>query len=140
MSMNSDTKDRVRLLIVATGVAIVAIPTVVAAVVLIPGLNHINWKWARFTVVTVFLIVFCVKTYWRARAHLRFWGILLAVLVLHFVGIGFFFYRGSGLPLILFGPAVGLEFGLLALAVYRFLGIGPPGPKRRSESPADEPL
>jgi len=105
--------------------AVVAIPVIVAAAWLFPRQSHVNWKWARFIVVTIFLVVFSVKTYWRARAHPGFWGLLLGILVVHFVCVGYFFYTGPGLPLLVFGPTVGLEFGLMALAIYRFLGIGP---------------
>jgi hypothetical protein len=59
---------------VATGVAILAIAAIVATVVLIPGQSHIDSKWGRFTVVTTFFVVYCGKSYWRARIHLRFWS------------------------------------------------------------------
>jgi hypothetical protein len=126
MPLSSHAKDRVRLLLVATGVAIVAIPAIVAAVVLIPGQDRISWKWARFAVVTTFFVVYCLKTYWLARRHLRFWAILFGIFVIHFLGVGYFYYAGPGLPLMVFGPVVALEWALLALAVYRVLGIGPP--------------
>ena len=107
-----------------------AIPAIIAAVVLVPGQSQINWKWARFFVVTTSFVVYCLKTYWRARRHLRFWAILLGVLIIHFLGVGYFFYDGSGLPLMLFGPIVALEWTLLAIAVYYVLDISPPPGKR----------
>ncbi len=133
MPMTSYTKDRLRLLLIATAVAVVAVPIIVSTVVLVPDLQHVNWKWVRFTIVTIFFVGYCLKSYWRARRHLRFWGILLVVLCVHFVGVGFFFYTGKGLPLMIFGPTVGLEFGLLALSVYHFLGIGPSGPRHQKD-------
>jgi hypothetical protein len=131
-AIEPQVKDRLRLVLVAMGVAMIAIPVIVATVWLVPGLNHVNWKWGRFTVVTAFFVVYCLKTYWRDRKHLEFWGILFVIFVIHFVGVGFFFYAGPGLPLFTFGPVVGLEWGLLAVAVYHFLGIGPPAHKRQS--------
>jgi hypothetical protein len=129
-TLSPHTKDRVRLLLVAVGVAIVAIPAIVAAIVLIPGQDRINWKWGRFTVVTIFFVVYCLKTYWLARKLLRFWAILFGILVIHFLGVGYFYYAGPGLPLIVFGPTVALEWALLALAVYHVLGIGPPAARK----------
>lgn len=55
-----------------------------------------------------------------------FWAIFLGVLVLHILGVGYFYYAGVGLPLLVFGPVVALEWVLLAIAVHHFLGIGPP--------------
>ena len=131
MPLSSRAKDRLQLVLVAAGVAIVVIPVIVVTVWFIPRQSHINWKWVRFAVVTAFLLAYCLKTYWRARKHVGFWGILLGILVIHFVCVGFFFYTGPGLPLLVFGPTVGLEWGLLALAVYHFLGIGPTATKHR---------
>ncbi len=104
-----------------------AVVFVLATATITPGLyrHEINWKWVRFTVVTIAFAVYCLKTYWVARKRLRFWAILLGIFVLHFLGVGCFYYAGSGLPLLVFGPTVALEWALLALAVYRFLGIGP---------------
>ena len=44
---------------------------------------------------------------------------------IHFTGVGYFFWAGTGLPLMVFGPTVALEFALLAVTVYHFLGVGP---------------
>ena len=131
MSLSPKAKDRVRLLLAATGVAVVAIPAIVAVIILIPGQDRINWKWGRFTVVTIFFVVYCLTTYWRARKDLRFWAILFGIFVLHFLGVGYFYYAGPGLPLMVFGPIVALEWALLAVAVYHFLGIGPPAARKR---------
>jgi hypothetical protein len=131
MSLSPKAKDQVRLLVVATGVAMVAILFVLATAALTPELyrRRIDWKWARFAVVTILFVGYCLKTYWRARKRLGFWVILLGVFVVHFLGVGYFYYAGAGLPLMVFGPTVALEWALLALAVYHFLGIGPPAHK-----------
>ena len=127
MPLSPTAKDRVRLLIVATGVAAVAIFAILITAVLTPQLyrSRIEWKWVRFAVVTILFVAYCMKTYWRARRRPGFWVILLGILVIHFLGVGHFYYFGEGLPLILFGPAVAFEWALLALAIYHFLGIGP---------------
>ena len=131
MPLSPHAKDRVRLLLVAVGAVIIMLPIIWASGVLIPReyRDHINSKWARFTVVTILFVAYCLKTYWRARKHLRFWAILFGIFVLHFVGVGYLFYADAGLPLMLFGPTVALEWALLALAVYHVLGIGPPARK-----------
>jgi hypothetical protein len=127
MSLSAKAKDQVRLLLVATGVAIAAILFILVTAVLAPGLygRRIDWKWVRFAVVTVVFVGYCLKTYWTARKHLGFWMILLGVVVFHFLGVGYFYYAGTGLPLLTFAPVVALEWALLAFAVYYFLGIGP---------------
>lgn len=128
MPLSAQSKDRLRLLIAAIGMAIVALAVIWASLALVPEQyrGRIDWKWARFGVVTIFFVVYCLKTYWRARRHVLFWILLVGIFAIHFVGIGYLFYRGAGLPLVIFGPTVALEWALLALAVYHFLGIGPP--------------
>jgi hypothetical protein len=129
MPLTAQTRDRLRLLLAAIGLAIVLLVIMWASFVLIPERYldsvFLGTKWARFTVVTIVFVAYCLKTYWRARKHRLFWVLLFGVLVLHFCGVGFFFFRGHGLPLLAFGPTVALEWALLALAVYHFLGIGP---------------
>jgi hypothetical protein len=120
-----------RFLLVATAVATVVVLFALVTAALTPGLygRRVDWKWVRFALVTIVFVGYCLKTYWRARKRLGFWVILFGVLVIHFLGVGYFYYAGSGLPLLLFGPAVALEWALLALGVYRFLDIGPPSYK-----------
>jgi len=127
MSLSPEAKDRVRLLLVATGVATVIVLFSVVTAVLAPQVyrHQIDWKWVRFTVVTIMFIGYCLKTFWRARKRLGFWVILLGIFVIHFLGVGYFYYAGAGLPLVVFGATVALEWAMLALAVYRFLGIRP---------------
>ena len=133
MPLTAQTRDRLRLVVVAIGLAIILLGVMWASFVLIPKqyLDSVfsSSKWGRFGVVTICFAVYCLKTYWRARKHLRFWAILLGIFVLHFLGVGYFYYAGPGLPLLVFGPTVALEWALLALAVYHFLGIGPPAHK-----------
>jgi hypothetical protein len=64
MPPTSRAKDRFRLVLVATGVAIVAIPVIIATIVLVPRryLDSIFSKWGRFTLVTIFFAAYCVKT------------------------------------------------------------------------------
>jgi hypothetical protein len=128
MPLNTDGKDQMRLWLTAAGVAALVIVSLIGTMAFKPDLyrHQINWKWVRFAVVTIAFAAYCLKTYWKARKHLRFWVILLGVFALHFLGVGYFYYAGAGLPLLVFGPLVALEWALLAFAVYHFLGIGPP--------------
>jgi hypothetical protein len=128
MPLSAQRKDRLRLLIAAIGMAIVALAVIWASLALVPEQykGRIDWKWARFGAVSIFFVLYCLKTYWRARRHALFWILLLGILAVHFFGIGYLFLKGAGLPLLIFGPTVALEWGVLAFAVYHFLGIGPP--------------
>jgi hypothetical protein len=128
MPLNTRAKDQIRLWLIAAGVAALVVASLVGTMTYAPGIyrHEINWKWVRFTVVTIAFVVFCLKTYWGARKHLGFWVILLGIFAIHFVGVGYFYYAALGLPLLVFGPVVALEWALLAFAVYHFLGIGPP--------------
>jgi hypothetical protein len=141
MPLSTKTKDRTLLLLTAIGVAAVAMVSMFAIIVLVPHryLDHLSWKWVRFAVVTLAFVVYCLRTYWRARKSPKFWAFLLGILVLHLLGVGYFFYTGEGLPLAIFGPTVALEWALLALIVYHSLGIAPEtlripsfGPARRN--------
>lgn len=127
MPLNAKGKDQLRLLLVATGLATLIIVLMISTMALKPELyrHEINWKWIRFGVVTIAFAAYCLKTYWKARKHLTFWAILLGIFVVHFLGVGYFYYAGIGLPLLVFGPVVALEWALLAITVQHFLGIGP---------------
>jgi hypothetical protein len=133
MPLKATAEDQIRLLLAAAGVGALVIVLVIGTMALAPGLykHEINWKWVRFGVVTVGFAAYCLWTYWKARKHLGFRGILLGVLVLHLLGVGYFYYAGAGLPLLIFGPVVALEWALLALSVHHFLGIGPPIRRQR---------
>jgi hypothetical protein len=54
-----------------------------------------------------------------------FWFVLVGFVFLHFMLFGYFFWSGNGLSLLAFGPAVGLEWGMLAVTVTSVLGVGP---------------
>ena len=125
--MNAEAKDQIRLFLTAAGVAGLVIALVIGTMLFAPRLygHEVNWKWVRFGVVTVAFGGYCLKTHWRARKHVGFWMILFGVFALHFLGVGYFYWAGVGLPLLIFGPVVALEWALLAFAVHRFLGIAP---------------
>ncbi len=125
-SRDAQGRDRLRLLLSALGLTIILLALMWASFAFIPkqlDLIFSNAKWLRFAVVTAFFIAYCLKTYWRARGRLGFWVILLGVFAIHFLGVGYFYFTGDGLPLMVFGPTIALEWALLALAVYQFLGI-----------------
>src|SRR5215472_443297 len=98
MPLTTQSRDRLRLLLAATGVAIVLLAVVWASLVWIPEryLDSVLSKWARFIVVSTFFVGYCVKTYWHARKHLLFWILLLCVLILHFLVVGYFWFVGEG--------------------------------------------
>ena len=127
MSLSPQSKDRLRLSLVALGAAVVALAIIWASLVLVPKQyrQQLDWKWIRFSVVTIFFVCYCLKTYWRARRHALFWILLLGIFVIHFFGVGYLFYRGAGLPLVIFGPTVALEWALPHL-LSTIPGIGPP--------------
>jgi hypothetical protein len=134
MPLTAEARDRLRLGVAAIGLAIVLLAVMWASFSLIPK-KYLDFvfstsKWGRFAGVTVVFVGYCLKTYWRARKYLGFWIILLGILAIHFLVVGYFYYAGAGLPLLIFGPVVALEWALLAFAAYSFLGIGPPVGKR----------
>jgi len=49
MPPSPEAKESMSAGVAATGVAMTAIPVIVAAAWLFPRQRHINWKWARFT-------------------------------------------------------------------------------------------
>jgi len=127
--LKAETRDRINLLATATVIVVLAVIVLTAVVKFEPQwVNHDlepYAKWIRFSTVTIAFVVVCLKTYWKARRHIVFWLILCGVLLLHFFGVGYFYYAGDGLPLTLFGPAVALEWALMAVVIYHVLGIGP---------------
>jgi hypothetical protein len=133
MLLNAQAKDQIRLFLTAAGAAGLAIALVIGTMLFAPKLYHheINWKWVRFGVVTVAFAVYCLRTHWRARKHIGFWVILFGVFSIHFLAVGYFYWSGMGLPLLIFGPVVALEWMLLAIAVHHFLGIAPTNRTKR---------
>jgi hypothetical protein len=127
VQVSAEAKDQIRLLVFGVGTALVALVCTWAVLVLIPerSRDNVPWKWVRLAVVSTVFIVYCLKTYWQARKDWHFWLILLGVFVIHFAGMGYLFYRGEGLPLMFFGPAVALEWTLLAVILHHVLGIAP---------------
>jgi hypothetical protein len=125
--LNAKAKDQIRLFLTAAAVAALVIVLLIATMLFSPKLyrHEINWKWVRFGVVTAAFAGYSLKTHWRARKHIGFWVILSGVFALHFLGVGYFYWAGMGLPLLIFGPVVALEWALLAIAVHHFLGISP---------------
>jgi hypothetical protein len=119
--------DRTRLIIAAFAVAIATIVGIVLIADFIPAqyTHRIQPKWVRFGLVSVGFVGYGIKAYWKLRRSLTFWSIFLTFLAIHVVGLGYFFYAGEGLPLVLFGPACAVELMCMALVTYRVLGVGP---------------
>lgn len=115
--------DRSRLLLWA---GLISITLVILIVVLpLPYLERIQTKWIRFAVVTIVYIALSLKSFWRQRTSVNFWLIFVGFVFLHFMLFGYLFWSGNGLSLLTFGPAVGLEWGMLAVTVGWLLGVGP---------------
>jgi hypothetical protein len=127
VQVSAEAKDQIRLLLYGVGTALVVLVCMWAMLVLIPKhyRDRVPWKWVRLAVVSTVFIVYCLKTYWQARKDWHFWLILLGVFGIHFAGMGYLFYRSEGLPFVFFGPAVALEWALLAVILYHVLGIAP---------------
>jgi hypothetical protein len=127
MSLKASTKDHVRLILTAIGIVSLGFVLLLGLGRFAPGIfrHHPNLKLIRFLVISVVFAGYCVKVYWKARKHLEFWAILTAVLALHFFGVGYFFFTGPGLSTLTLGVVGGLEMALLAVALYRVLGIAP---------------
>jgi hypothetical protein len=119
--------DNARLILTALVVAAAAIVGIIAILYFVPlGYTHgIRWKWVRFGIVSVGFMGYAIKAYWKLRGSWLFWSIFLTFFVAHVLCLGYFFYAGEGLPLLLFGPACGLELMGMALVIYRALGVGP---------------
>ena len=82
-------------------------------------------KWERFILLSGVFVAFVMKAYWKVRQDLRFWTIFLSFMVVHFIGVGYFFWTGNGLPFPIFEIAIAVELGGFALVIYWVLGIGP---------------
>jgi len=125
--VKSGTKDAAKLLLTAVGIVALCFVLLVVTVKFEPQWfsHRLNWKWIRFSVVTIWFVFFCIKGYWQARRHIAFWAILGSMLMLHLFGVGYFYYAGDGLPLLLFGPVVALEWALMAFVIFRTLHIQP---------------
>lgn len=79
----------------------------------------------RFLFVSVGFVGYAIRAYWKLRRSLIFWSIFLGFLVIHLLGIGYFFYAGPGLPLLIFGPSCAVELMGMGFVIYWILGVGP---------------
>ena len=120
----------------ALAVAIVTIVFIVLTVVYVPPhyTDRVQGKWVRFAFITVFLIAFSLKTYWKARKLLGFWCIFLSFFVLHLLGLGHLWAVYDGLPTLVAGLVGGAEWVCMALVIYWVLGVGPDVHTHRSRS------
>lgn len=127
--------DRLRLLLTAIGVLLVLVSLAWVSAVWIPKPygEYVFGKWMRFAVVTISAIAYLIRAYWHARKHIAVWLLFVPLLLIHVVGLGYFFYTGPGLSLVTFGPTVGFECGLFMVAAYRIVGVGPRLPKHREK-------
>jgi len=126
MPLKSNSKDLIRLTTTAMALAVIVMVLIWATAVFAPTqryLNEVNPKWVRFWFLTIIVALYWVNIYWHARKRLGFWIVFLAALLVHVIVVGFIFYSSAGLLPLIF--AVVAETGLLGIAEYRLLGIGP---------------
>lgn len=117
--------DKTRLIFAAIIVAIAFVGGIVLFAELVPAQYRVQTKWVRFLLVSVVFVGYAIRAYWKLRRSLVFWGILLGFLVIHLFGVGYFFYAGSGLPLLVFGPLCAVELAAMGFVIYWILGVGP---------------
>lgn len=115
--------DRARLVLWS----LLIVVTILTIAVLTPLtiLDKIEWKWVRFAAVTAIFVWYSLKMFRKGRAHKEFWIIVLSSLLVHLVGVGYFFWSGSGLSFSTFAPLVGAEWGIMAVILYKRLGLIP---------------
>ena len=117
--------DKTRLILAAIVVAIAFVGGVVLFAEFVPAQHRIQTKWVRFLFVGVMFVGYAIRAYWKLRRSLVFWSIFLGFLVIHLLGFGYFFYVGSGLPLLVFGPSCAVELMGMGFVIYWILGVGP---------------
>jgi hypothetical protein len=117
--------DKTRLILAAIVVAIAFIGGVVLFAESVPVQHRIQTKWVRFLFVSVVFVGYAVRAYWKLRRSFAFWSIFLVFLVIHLLGVGYFFNAGSGLPLLIFGPICAVELIGMGFVIYWILGVGP---------------
>lgn len=117
--------EKTRLILAAIVVAIAFVGAVVLFAGFVPAQYRIQTKWVRFLFVSVMCVGYAIRAYWKLRRSLVFWSIFLGFLVIHLLGIGYFFYFGSGLPLLVFGPSCAVELMGMGFVIYWILGVGP---------------
>jgi hypothetical protein len=127
MSLNPKLGDTGRLILVASALAIVVMGLIIGSIVLLPPqyIDNFQWKWMRFSLGFMFLIWFSLKTYWKLRRSLAFWGIFTCFFLVHGFGVGHFYYAGQGLSILEVGVIGGAEWGCMALVIYWVLHTAP---------------
>lgn len=125
--MKVQMSDRVRLVLMALGVAAIVVALIAVGIALIPAqyVGRIRGRWIRFVLVSAFLAWYELKAYRRVRRYLRFWAVFLGVFFVYVGIVGHFFWIGNGLSLVAFAATGAAQFACVALLVYWALGVGP---------------
>jgi hypothetical protein len=131
--MRIQLSDRGRLILTALATFVL----VAAAIISVPSryLNSIEWKWVRFGGMTLFLILYSLKTYWRQRKSVRFLAIFLGFLSLDLFGVGYLWSIYNGLSTIEVAIVGVLEWVCMALLIHWALGVGPDVRTQHPKSP-----
>ena len=129
--------DRGRLILTALGVAAVIVLGTLLVVVFVPAKYSasIPGKWFRFGLINVFLVVYSLNAYWKARKSVGFWCIFLSFLALYLFGVGHLWAVYGGLSTLEVMIVGGMGFICMGLVTYWVLGIGPDLRPRRTKSP-----
>jgi hypothetical protein len=104
---------------------LIAIPIVIGLYGSEKVVHALASKWERFALLTLILLGFQMRAYWKTRKDARFWGIYLAFAAIHIVGVGHLFWFGNGLPFPIFEIVCASEIIGMELVVYWVLGVGP---------------
>jgi hypothetical protein len=129
--------DLGRLILTALGVTTVILLGIVLVAVFVPAKYSasIQFKWLRFGLITVYLVVFSLKAYWSAHKSVGFWCIFLGFLALYLLGVGHLWAVYGGLSTLEVMLVGGMGFICLGLVNYWVLGIRPDLRPRRAKSP-----
>ncbi len=125
--MKIQLADRWRLIIAAFVVTILIMVITVSLIVYVPErrLEKFEWKWFRFSLVSALLVWFSLKAYWKLRKSAVFWGIFAGFLLFHCLGFGYFHYVGQGLNTLEVALLSGVEWGCMAIIIYKALRAAP---------------
>jgi len=104
---------------------LIAIPVVIGLYGSERVVHGLASKWERFALLTLILLGFLMRAYWKVRTNPRFWAIYLAFAAIHIVGVGHFFWFGNGLPFPIFEIVCAVEIIGVGLVTYWVLGVGP---------------
>jgi hypothetical protein len=117
--------------------ALVIVAIVAAIGVFLPQqyFEKIQWKWFRFSTGTILLVWLSLHAYWKIRKSLRFWCIFLSFLAVHLLGVGHFYYVGGGLSTVEVAVVGGIEWGCMAVVIYKVLRATPDLRQRHPRSP-----